>query len=96
MPKAGIDLASGTGNTTLITTAAGEHFWCDSLTLSPDAAGEIEVLSGSTVIWHIPDAAAGGQYTAPHVLESIAVGDNLVVNRVDAMALGGAIAYRIK
>jgi len=96
MPQAGIDIASGTGNTTLITTAAGEHFWVDGITLIPSDTGEFELLSGSTVIWHVQVGVAGGSYTCPRTLLSVAVGDNLILNRVGTMAMGGSIDYRVK
>lgn len=96
MPQAGIDLASGTGSTTLITTAAGEHFWVDAINLIPSDTGEVELLSGANVIWHVQVGAAGGSYSPPHVLHSVAVGDNLVLNRVGTMAMGGSISYRVK
>lgn len=95
MPQAGIDLASGTGSTTLITTAAGEHFWCDEITLIPSDTGEFELLSGATVIWHVQVGAVGGQYSARD-LRSVAVGDNLILNRVGTLAMGGSISYRVK
>ena len=95
MAQAGIDIASGTGSTTLITTAAGEHFWVDSITLIPSDTGEFELLSGSTVIWHVQVGVAGGQYSAQN-LTSTGVGDNLTLNRVGTLAMGGQISYRIK
>ena len=60
MPQAGIDIASGTGSTTLITTAAGEHFKVNAITLIPSDTGELELLSGATVIWHVQVGVAGG------------------------------------
>ncbi len=95
MPQAGIDIASGTGTSILIDTAAGEHFWCDEITLIPSDVGEFELLSGSTVIWHVQVGVAGGSYTA-FGLRSRAVGDNLILQRVGAMAMGGSISYRVK
>lgn len=95
MAQAGIDIASGTGSTTLITTAATEHFWCDSITLIPSDTGEWELLSGSTVIAHVQVGVAGGQYTFFN-LQSVAVGDNLILSRVGTLAMGGQYSYRVK
>lgn len=95
MAQAGIDIASGTGSTTLITTAAGEHFWVDSITLIPSDTGEWELISNATIIAHVQVGVAGGQYTFMN-LQSVAVGDNLTLNRVGTLAMGGQITYRIK
>ncbi len=90
-----IDLASGTGNTTLITTAATQHFWCDELTIVAGAAGAFEILSGSTSLTGEINALAGGQYSF-YGLNSVAVGDDLVLSRIDAMEVGGTYRYRLK
>lgn len=90
-----INLASATGNTTLITTAAGEHFWCDEITIIPGAAGRFALLSGSTTLTGDVPALAGGQYTFRN-LRSVAVGEDLVLSRVDAMAVTGSYTSRVK
>lgn len=90
-----IDLASGTDPATLITTAAGEHFWCDEITVIPDAAGAFELLSGSSTLTGEVNASAGVPYTF-FDLRSVAVGDNLVLSRIDAMAVGGTYRFRVK
>lgn len=95
MPDATIDLASGTGSTTLITTAAGEHFWCDELNITAGAAGAFELLSGSTSLTGEINALAGAQYTFVG-LRSRAVGEDLVLSRIDAMEVGGSYKYRLK
>jgi hypothetical protein len=90
-----IDLASGTGSTNLITTSATEHFWCDEITVIPDTAGVFELLSGSTSLTGEVNALAGAPYSF-FGLRSVAVGDNLVLSRVDAMAVGGTYQSRVK
>lgn len=95
MPSAAIDLASAADSQTLVTTAATEHFWIDEITLIPSDTGEFELLSGSTVIWHVQVGVAGGEYLARN-LRSLAVGDDLVLRRVGTLAMGGQIQYRLK
>lgn len=95
MPNATIDLASGTGSTTLITTAAGEQFWCRELTITAGAAGAFEILSGSTSLTGEINALAGAQYTF-FELNSRAAGDDLVLSRIDAMEVGGTYKYQVK
>lgn len=95
MPDGTIDLASGTGSTTLITTAAGEHFWCDELTITAGAAGAFEILSGSTSLTGEINAVAGAQYTF-FELNSRVVGEDLILSRIDAMEVGGKYKYRLK
>lgn len=89
-----IDLASGTGTTDLITTTAGQHFRVAEITIVPGAAGAFELLSGSTSLTGEINALAGGQYTFTN-LDSVAVGDNLVLSRIDAMEVGGTYTYRL-
>lgn len=95
MPNATIDLASGTGSTTLVTTGAGEMFWCDELTIIAGAAGAFELLSGSTSLTGDVNAVAGAQYTF-FGLNGRAVGEDLILSRIDAMEVGGSYKYRVK
>lgn len=95
MPQATIDLASGTGSTTLITTAAGEVFFCPFLTITAGAAGAFEILSGSTSLTGEINALAGAQYTFEN-LDGRLAGEDLVLSRIDAMEVGGAYKYFVK
>lgn len=90
-----IQLAAGTGSTTLVTVAAGQTFAIDELVLVCDAAGTLEVRSGSTAI--VPDwpAIAGAQYTFGGLV-SQAAGDDIVLNRTDSLAVSGYLRYRVK
>lgn len=81
-----IDLASGTGSTTLITGVAGE-IWHATGTLIPDATGEVALLSGSTEVFHIQVGVAGAQYAFD--VRAVAAGDALSISRTGTMALGG-------
>lgn len=90
-----IDLASGTDPATLITTAAGEHFWCDEIVVIPDTAGVFELLSGSESLTGEVNALAGAPYPF-YNLRSRVVGDNLVLTRGTAMAIGGTYTFRVK
>lgn len=83
---AAIDLASGTGSTTLITGTPGE-VWRARGTLIPSDLGEVALLSGSTEVFHIQVGVAGGQYTFD--VGAVAAGDSLTISRTGTMALGG-------
>lgn len=96
MISATIDLASGTGNTTLVTTTAAQHFWCDELEIRCSAAGRFEILSGSTSLTGGEvNAIIGAQYVFRN-LRSRAVGEDLVLTRTDAMACNGSYRYFVK
>lgn len=81
-----IDLASGTGSTTLITGVTGE-IWRATGTLIPDATGEFALVSGSTEVFHVQVGVAGGQYTFD--VSANAAGDALSISRTGTMAMGG-------
>jgi hypothetical protein len=81
-----IDLASGTGSTTLITGVAGE-IWRARGTLIPTGTGEVALLSGSTEVFHVEVGVAGGQYAFD--VASNAAGEALSIVRTGIMALGG-------
>ena len=59
MITAAIDLVAAIDSQTLVTTAAGEHFWA-RVHLVPAGTGEFELLSGSTIIDHVQVGVAGG------------------------------------
>lgn len=95
MPTAPIALTAATGNTTLVSVAADRTFTIDELVLISDAAGVLEVRSGSTPI--VPDfgTIAGAQYTFAG-LKSQAAGDDIILNRTDSAAISGYVRYRVK
>lgn len=90
-----IDLASGTGSTTLISTGAGERFYVDHIAIVPGAAGAFELLSGSTSLTGEINANAGQEYVFVD-LRSAATGDDFVLSRIDAMEVGGHFRSRLK
>lgn len=92
---AAIELASDTGTDAIITTAAGQHFWVDVITVITDAAGELSIASGSTAIAGPWVAVAGTPYSF-FGLTSIVAGDDLNIVRTDAMAIGGSWTGRVK
>ena len=93
MITAAIDLTAAIDSQTLVTTAAGEHFWA-RVHLVPAGTGEFELLSGSTIIDHVQVGVAGGDYYRE--VQSLAVGDNLVLRRIESIAMGGSVEYRLK
>lgn len=90
-----IDLASGTGSTTLVTTTATQRFWLDEITIVPSAAGRFELLSGATSLTGEINANPNQPYFFAN-LQAEAVGDDLVLSRIDAMAIGGTYRSRVK
>lgn len=96
---AAISLASGTGETSIVTTAAGEHFYAYEVLIVPDAPGAFALWSGAvasgTRLTGNIDALAGAEYRF-YGLKSVAVGDDLVLNRVDSIAVAGYVTSRLK
>lgn len=90
-----IDLASGTGSTTLVSTSADQHFWIDHLSIVAGASGAFELLSGSTSLTGEINANAGQEYVFAD-LRSVAAGDDFVLSRIDAMEVGGYYRSRVK
>lgn len=92
--QADINLTAATGNSTLITCAAGERFVLEAIELIPAAAGTFALLSAATRIATVGSANAGQEYV---FLEKFgaANGDELILNRTDSIAIAGSITYRI-
>lgn len=93
MPAGSIDLASAAQSDTLI-AATGSQRWRADVTLIPADTGEWHLLSGSTQLAHVQVGVAGGQYTF-FGLRAVDAGDDLVLQRVGTLAMGGQYTYRI-
>lgn len=89
-----VSLAAGTGTTTLVTTAAGELFYLESIELVPGAAGDFAVRSAATAIATVLDGNAGQEYVFVEKF-GLALGDDCVLNRVDSIGMSGTLTYRL-
>lgn len=89
-----IDLAPGTGSTTIVTTTADEVFWCWDITIIPDTAGAFELLAGSRSMTGEVAAIAGGQYVFAD-LRGLS-GEDLILSRIGSMGVGGTYKARVK
>lgn len=89
-----INITTGTGSTTIVSTSASERFWIRVITIVPDASGVFALYSGSNRLTGDIAGVAGVAYSF-FDLDSVDVGDDFVITRTGAMAIGGSYSGRV-